>query len=164
MGNSFSRRRRAIAIILLGLLVHALSPARQGLVATARGAEPAITTEADDLAKLQDRFQPVAERVSPAVVAISASVTADASPAAMRSEELNGEKLQSFLAKSTRMVGTGFIIAADGYILTNDHVIDEAEQLWITTDDKKVYPAIVIGSDPRSALAVLKIPARDLPA
>jgi serine protease Do len=118
----------------------------------------------DELAGLQSRFQSVADRVSPAVVAISASTTPDISPAAVRCEELNPQKLDSFLAKTTRIIGTGCIISSDGYILTNDHVIDEAQQLWITTDDKKVYPALVVGTDPRADLAVLKIPAHHLSA
>src|SRR5687768_16522572 len=77
---------------------------------------------------------------------------------------MNTEKLERVLARGTRMVGTGMVIDPDGYILTNEHVVGEAEQLWVTTDDKKVYPAMVIGSDPRADLAVLKIPARGLPA
>ncbi len=76
---------------------------------------------------------------------------------------MSSEKLQAFLSKTTRIVGTGFIIDPDGYILTNDHVIDDAVQLWITTDDRRVYPAIVVGSDPRGDLAVLKIPGHRLP-
>ena len=55
------------------------------------------------------------------------------------------------------MVGTGFFIDADGYILTNEHVIGDSQALWVTTDDRTVYPAIVVGSDPRTDLAVLKI-------
>src|SRR5687768_14979353 len=77
---------------------------------------------------------------------------------------MNTEKLERVLARGTRMVGTGMVIDPDGYILTNEHVVGEAEQLWVTTDDRKVYPAMVIGSDPRADLAVLKIPARGLPA
>jgi S1-C subfamily serine protease len=76
---------------------------------------------------------------------------------------MSSDKLQAFLSKTTRIVGTGFIIDRDGYILTNDHVVDEAEQLWITTDDRHVYPAVIVGSDPRSDLAVLKIPGKNLP-
>jgi serine protease Do len=63
------------------------------------------------------------------------------------------------LDRVTRTVGTGFFVDADGYIVTNEHVVGDAEQLWITTDDRKVYPAVVVGSDPRADLAVLKIPA-----
>ncbi len=118
----------------------------------------------DDLADLEARFKSVARKVSPAVVAISASAEADDSPAASRCEEMSSDKLQAFLSKTTRMVGTGFIIDPEGYVLTNDHVIDDAEQLWITTDDRRVYPAIVVGSDPRGDLAVLKIPGHHLPA
>jgi serine protease Do len=117
----------------------------------------------DNLGDLESRFKSIADKVSPAVVAISASAQADNSPAACRSEEMSSDKLQAFLSKTTRMVGTGFIIDADGYVLTNDHVIDDAEQLWVTTDDRKVYPAIVVGSDPRGDLAVLKIPGHKLP-
>jgi S1-C subfamily serine protease len=178
MGRRFLSRAhhpRASAIALsIGLLSLLLDPTKFGCVSSASVARaesatstttaPSEVAQDDDLATLQKRFESVAARVSPAVVAISASVTADPSPAALRADEMNPDKLQAFLSKTTRMVGTGFIISSDGYVLTNDHVIDEAEQLWITTDDKKVYPALVLGSDPRADLAVLKIPAKDLPA
>jgi serine protease Do len=123
----------------------------------------AVAATNDDLAELETRFKSVSDKVSPAVVAISASAEADNSPAACRSVQLSSDKLQAFLSKTTRMVGTGFIVDSNGYVLTNDHVIDGAEQLWITTDDRKVYPAIVVGSDPRSDLAVLKIPGKNFP-
>jgi len=134
------------------------------LLPLAHASAQSASADQDDLAALQSRFQSIADRVSPAVVAISASTTPDLSPDALRSEEMNPQKLDAFLAKTTRIIGTGCIISSDGYILTNDHVIDDAQQLWITTDDKKVYPALVIGTDPRADLAVLKIPAHDLRA
>lgn len=170
---SIPRRRRATVIASVGLLALALGPIWAGfppLVATARAGTPATSSRSrddsdlQDLADLQARFKAVAARVSPAVVAISASTTTELSPAAGRSEELNGDRLNAFLAKTTRMVGTGFVISSDGYILTNDHVINDAQHLWVTTDDKRVFPALVIGSDPRADLAVLKIPTKDLPA
>jgi S1-C subfamily serine protease len=132
-------------------------------VVDAEGPAASASSTPDDLSDLESRFKSVADRVSPAVVAISASTVADNSPAASRSAELSADKLQAFLSKTTRMVGTGFIIDSEGYILTNDHVIDDAQQLWITTDDRRVYPAIVVGSDPRGDLAVLKIPGHKLP-
>ena len=124
---------------------------------------PSGAASNDDLSELESRFQNIAAKVSPAVVAISASTQADDNLTACRSGALTADKLQAFLSKTTRMVGTGFIVDAEGYILTNDHVIDDARQLWITTDDRKVYPAIVVGSDPRSDLAVLKIPGTHFP-
>ena len=116
-----------------------------------------------DLTGLEAQFGQVADRVAPCVVAISASCTPVEGDEALQSAALNPQKLDAFLSKTTRTVGTGFFIDADGFILTNEHVICEAEQLWVTTDDRKVYPAIVIGSDPRADLAVLKIPASNMP-
>ncbi|MGH7215267.1 MAG: trypsin-like peptidase domain-containing protein [Tepidisphaeraceae bacterium] len=114
------------------------------------------------LAGLQDQFEQIAKRVAPAVVAISASTTAVDAEGAVRSDDINAEKLASILDRTTRTVGTGFVFDPDGYILTNEHVVGEAQQLWVTTDDHKVLPAIVIGSDPRADLAVLKVPARNM--
>jgi serine protease Do len=119
--------------------------------------------ETIELADLEKQFQRVAQKVAPAVVAISATVNRIDADDVLRSEDMTGQKLQTILDRTTRIVGTGFIIDPRGYILTNEHVVGEAQQLWVTTDDRTVYPAIVIGSDPRSDVAVLKIPAENLP-
>jgi serine protease Do len=117
------------------------------------------SSETIELAGLEDQFAAVTRRVAPSVVAISASITAADSEDALHSDAMNGEKLENILDRTTRTVGTGFVIDRDGYILTNEHVIGDAEQIWITTDQRKVLPAIVIGTDPRADLAVLKVPA-----
>jgi serine protease Do len=150
---SFPTHRSISAGALLLLILAFFAP---------RASATPPTTAPTDLESLQGEFQSVAARVSPAVVAISAAAIPDDSPSALRSQEMNPDVLQAFLSKTTRIVGAGCILSADGYILTNDHVIDGAQQLWITTDDAKVYPALVVGSDPRADLAVLKIPARNL--
>ncbi|WP_428937332.1 trypsin-like peptidase domain-containing protein [Fontivita pretiosa] len=118
-----------------------------------------------ELLNLESQFRAIAERVAPSVVAISAAIDpADAdSDDALRADSLNTDRLQRMLDRATRMVGTGFVIDRDGYILTNEHVIADCTQLWITTDDRRVYPAVVVGSDPRADLAVLKVPGGDLP-
>jgi S1-C subfamily serine protease len=117
-----------------------------------------------ELSGLQTKFEAVSRKVAPSVVSISAACNPVDNADSVRSEALNHERLEGMLERTTRMVGTGFIIDPDGYILTNEHVIGEAENVWITTDDRKVYPAIVVGSDPRADLAVLKVPVRNLPA
>jgi S1-C subfamily serine protease len=125
----------------------------------------ALVTHDDEtihLANLEKQFRAVGERVAPSVVAISAAINAVDSDDALRSDELNPRKLDAMLDRVTRTVGTGFVIDADGFILTNEHVVADASGLWVTTDDHKVYPAIVVGSDPRADLAVLKIPAQNL--
>jgi serine protease Do len=53
--------------------------------------------------------------------------------------------------------GSGFFISADGYAVTNNHVVDKAENVQVTTDDGKIYEAKVIGTDPRSDLALIKV-------
>src|SRR5215475_7882160 len=62
-----------------------------------------------------------------------------------------------------RGLGSGVIITKDGYILTNHHVIDGAEEIRVELTNNRGYDAKVIGDDPRSDLAVLKISASDLP-
>ena len=53
--------------------------------------------------------------------------------------------------------GSGFFISADGYAVTNNHVVDKAENVQVTTDDGKIHSAKVIGTDPRSDLALIKV-------
>jgi serine protease Do len=116
-----------------------------------------------DLSGLQDKFQSVSRRVGPAVVSIFAAETASDIEAAVRADDMNPQRLESLLDKTTRTIGTGFVVDSDGFIVTNEHVIEDSQQFWVTTDDRKVFPAIVVGADPRSDLAVLKIPASHLP-
>src|SRR5690348_7677058 len=157
-----------VAVTALALPYLAKSPIAQPqqaeaatkLVSTDRAV---LASDTMDLTGLQGRFEEIAKSVSPSVVAISASVADTNSDDALRTEEMNGEKLEHILDRVVRTVGTGFIISSDGYILTNEHVVGGSECLWVTTDAGKVYPAIVIGSDPRADLAVLKIPAENLP-
>jgi serine protease Do len=59
--------------------------------------------------------------------------------------------------------GSGVIISNDGYIVTNNHVIDKADELEVTLDDKRVYKAKVIGTDPSTDLALIKIDETGLP-
>ena len=53
--------------------------------------------------------------------------------------------------------GSGFIISADGYAVTNNHVVEKAESVQVTTDDGKIHNAKVIGTDPRTDLALIKV-------
>ena len=59
--------------------------------------------------------------------------------------------------------GSGFIISSDGYLLTNNHVVEDADEVKVSLGDRREYKAEIIGTDPRSDVAVLKIDAEDLP-
>ncbi len=63
----------------------------------------------------------------------------------------------------TQSAGSGVIISNDGYIVTNNHVIDKAEKISITLNNNKTYEAEIIGTDPNTDLALLKIDTDDLP-
>lgn len=62
-----------------------------------------------------------------------------------------------------RASGSGVLITGDGYIVTNNHVINGADEISVTLTNKKVYKAKVIGADPNSDIAVIKIEASNLP-
>jgi serine protease Do len=59
--------------------------------------------------------------------------------------------------------GSGFFISADGYAVTNNHVVQNAENVQVTTDDGKTYSAKVIGTDARTDLALIKVDGKDFP-
>jgi serine protease Do len=163
---------RSIAFALLGIGALSLSCSRNYLPAQqAASGSAAIVAAASDstdpadyaqLGGLESKFESLAKTLAPSVVSISASSQAFDSDDLLRAEDMNPEKLDSLLDRTTRMVGTGLIVDADGYILTNEHVVGEAENVWVTTDGGRVYPALVVGTDPRADLAVLKIPAGNL--
>jgi serine protease Do len=59
--------------------------------------------------------------------------------------------------------GSGFFISADGYAVTNNHVVDHAKTVQVVTDDGRIMPAKVIGTDPKTDLALIKVEGSDLP-
>ncbi|MCM1482863.1 MAG: Do family serine endopeptidase [Muribaculaceae bacterium] len=66
-------------------------------------------------------------------------------------------------AQQQKGLGSGVILSADGYIVTNNHVIDGAERLEVTLNDNRTFNATVIGNDPSTDLALIKIDAENLP-
>src|SRR5574343_606307 len=63
-----------------------------------------------------------------------------------------------------RGVGSGFILTSDGYIMTNAHVVDGADEVVVTLTDKREFKAKIVGADKRTDVAVVKINASGLPA
>ena len=132
------------------------------------GESPQFSARSDtvELAGLERAFRGVARGVAQSVVAISAGDDPAPADAPATSRDLTPAALDALLARGGRTVGTGFSIDRErGLILTNEHVVADAGQLYVTTDDGRVYPAMVVATDPRGDLAVLKIPASaDVPA
>lgn len=63
----------------------------------------------------------------------------------------------------SRSLGSGFIVSSDGYVLTNAHVVDAADEIVVKLNDKREFKAKVIGADKRTDVALIKIPASGLP-
>lgn len=148
--------------LLSGVFACGLTACAGSSPAVERYAAPAVSElEANGLER---QFEQVARSVTPSIVAISALGASSDTGASLLAKDIDAPRLAAALNRVSRTVGTGFVIDADGYILTAEHVVADAVQLWVTTDDHKVYPAMVVASDPRSDLAVLKVPARDLKA
>lgn len=95
----------------------------------------------------QSQIIDVAERVSPAVVRISTTqVVSDL-----------------FFSYETSGLGSGYLISSDGEIVTNNHVVSDAKKITVTLSDGSEYDATIIGTDPSSDIALIKIDGKDLP-
>ncbi len=120
-------------------------------------------------------FTGVAKQVMPAVVHIKSTKMQRANPYGGRMPEsqrdmFGNDLFHYFFGPQQQQsphprvgTGSGVIISADGYIVTNNHVISEADEIEVTLDDNQVYKAKVIGTDPSTDLALLQIKAKDLP-
>jgi len=75
----------------------------------------------------------------------------------------DGSKGWRLPERSTRSEGSGFLIRADGYILTNHHVVADADKLEVRLKDGRTFPGKVVGADDKTDIAIVKIEAKDLP-
>tara|TARA_R110002049_G_scaffold29267_3_gene99502 strand:- start:1235 stop:2716 length:1482 start_codon:yes stop_codon:yes gene_type:complete len=111
-------------------------------------------------------FVASAAQVTPAVVHVRSTVTMSRSQQGVDPmEELFGFRSPRGESKPRegRSTGSGAIISEDGYIVTNNHVIENASKVEITLEDNRRFTARVIGADPTTDLALLKIEASNLP-
>lgn len=119
-------------------------------------------------------FTPAATSATPAVVHIKTKTKAKQVSNNTRQRfsnpfsDLFGDDFGDFFGgpkviPELRASGSGVIITADGYIVTNNHVVDGADEINVTLANKKSYKATIVGSDPSSDLAVIKIEGKSLP-
>jgi len=115
-------------------------------------------------------FAPTVKKVAPAVVRIVTAVTPEFLPKFAGENE--SPFSTSFSGRVPRVrpghliewwLGSGVIVTEDGYILTNSHLLDGAREVEVTLQDRRAFKATVIGLDPRSDIAVIKIDAQHLP-
>ncbi|WP_454804635.1 Do family serine endopeptidase [Mucilaginibacter phyllosphaerae] len=110
-------------------------------------------------------FTQAAAEVTPAVVYIRTTYADKSSGQQDQLEQMFGQMFgQRMRPQGPQMAsGSGVIISPDGYIVTNNHVVEKAEKIQITTNDHRSFQAKVIGTDPNTDLALIKIEATNLP-
>lgn len=127
-------------------------------------AEPPVKDIPADILATQHAFSQVSKKVTPCVVNIStisrkkmARPFPDMPP--LFDEFFGGGSRP----RQDRSLGSGFIISRDGYIVTNEHVVRDAESIRVKLSNDKIHNARIIGTDPKTDIAVIKIDATDLP-
>jgi Do/DeqQ family serine protease len=122
------------------------------------------------MAGVQTSYADLVSRVSPAVVTIRSTERARQAQQFPFTDdptfrEFFGDRMpqQQQTPQRVQGVGSGVIVNSEGYILTNHHVVDGALEIKVELTDNRTFTAKLVGSDPPSDLAVLKIDARDLP-
>jgi serine protease Do len=130
-------------------------------------------------------FADVVEKVKPAVISVRVKVNAGPQNSSFEGQlpqgferffrRFGGEDMfpdmpnrgmpdtQRGPRQRTSGQGSGFFISADGYAVTNNHVVDRADEVEVQTDDGKTYTAKVIGTDPRTDLALIKVDGNNFP-
>jgi serine protease Do len=177
--RTLSARRLVLLASVAGLGVAVLLGGA-GLVPKASG--PALSTVAYAQGIQRPMgFADVVEKVKPAVISVRVKVAAGPKmmgfegdlpfPPNSQIERFfrrfgmpEGNMPEGPRAPQNRLVtgqGSGFFISADGYAVTNNHVVDKVDTVELTTDDGKTYTAKVIGTDPRTDLALIKVDGRN---
>lgn len=116
-------------------------------------------------------FTEAAAAVTPAVVHITTTFSTQNNGNGMMIDPFDGflddffgaPRMQPRRPQQAKATGSGVIISDDGYIITNNHVVDNADKIEVSLPDKRSFSAKVIGTDPNTDLALLKINAKDLP-
>jgi len=153
-----------IGIVFGAVLVSGFGWVRPSYEDVKIGAEkPPVEQLNADASAFNNAFIQVAEKVTPSIVQITvvSSVKINSNNPHFFFQFPFGDKDQQ---QEQQGGGSGIIISEDGYILTNNHVVDEAKQVTVTFHDKRVMDATVIGTDPLTDLAVIKVDAKSLPA
>ncbi|HEX5755079.1 MAG TPA: DegQ family serine endoprotease [Arenimonas sp.] len=168
----------ALLVVALALPLTACQAQPSATLAAANSAATEAATSASPVVVNLPDFTPLVERAGPAVVYIEATSGGrddDGGRADQAPEQEIPEIFRRFFGpgfpgvpqqpgpRFGRSSGSGFIISADGYVLTNHHVIDGADEVVVRLSDRRELVAKVVGSDALSDVALLKLDAKGLP-
>jgi serine protease Do len=182
--NYFSKRQATLAVVGALALAGSAVAFTQKPKAENDAKTPAVALDERPLERdggSRASFAPVVKKIAPAVVRVfttakvhNTGFNGNGGDPAMndmlrqffgRQFQGQGHMQQPDLPTQRQQgVGSGVIATKDGYILTNNHVVDGAEEVKVALQDGREFKAKVIGRDPKSDVAVIKIDAKDLPA
>ncbi len=187
--GALSARRITLLASVAGVGAALLLAGPTGYWPQAFGA--ATASAADSTLQHPTGFSDIVAKVKPAVISVRVKIPGSAEPAMMaeRGDDQQqipvqpGSPLEKFMQQfgdqfgqqfgrngSPRQSpndqtiigeGSGFFISPDGYAVTNNHVVDHAKSVQVTTDDGTIYTAKVVGTDPKTDLAVIKVDGKD---
>jgi serine protease Do len=159
-----------------GVAVYGLSPSNEPVSLFTSAAHAQVANAVKDVARPVG-FADIVERVKPSVISVKVNINEKASKddGDEDSPFPPGSPMERFFrhfggpdglppglrgGRGSHVImgqGSGFFISADGYAVTNNHVVDDASKVEVTTDDGKTYSAKVIGTDARTDLALIKV-------
>jgi len=155
--------RSILTALLAGLTIMAVVFAVAGPLSTRTNAEVATKQQLQDLSAA---FRDVAKKVSPSVVYVSTEQTMKGPQTT--NPYFDDEFFRRFFGTpdqqrgyKQRGLGSGFIVREDGYIVTNNHVVENADKIKVTMPDKREFTAKLIGTDAKTDLAVIKVEGKD---
>lgn len=169
MKREFFQGRRSIAMVAM---VAAMAVTGFYGLRAAENQAPTVKTALRSEAAAGRGYSAVVKRVVPAVVNISSSkmvkqtameMPEGADPRFRQFFGDNGGRQNAPRQRSEKALGSGVIVSPQGYVLTNNHVVDGATEVTVTLHDKREFKARVVGTDPRTDVAVLKIEGSNFP-
>ena len=166
---------RTVGLVLMAAFLSACSPQASTAAPAAAPAPPAAASSvpAAPLVRGLPDFSTLVEQVGPAVVNVTVVEKRQRNPQGAGNPFSDNDPFSDFFRQFQNQqprdlppeegVGSGFIVSADGYILTNTHVVENATRVTVRLTDRREFQAKVIGSDDKSDVALLKIEAKNLP-
>ena len=167
-----SKRKSTLLIRTAAVTVMFLCLIGSGLQQTAWGQDSGVSVASREfLGKMSQALSEVAEVARPSVVNISTTTTVTMQGSSF-GDFFNDPMFRKFFGEGQAhprkfkqaALGSGVIVSKDGYILTNNHVVKGADEIKVILYDKREFKGKVIGADPKTDIAVVKIEAKDLPA
>ena len=177
-------RRSAVAVLALALAgsfigYETIRPLHASPGAAMSNATPLDDSKIAPLLSLDEAMETVAARVTPAIVNVAVTSKVKAQPVAQQGDDQNDQGdpfggLQQFFGmpfgqmqprqpQFEHGIGSGVIISPNGYIVTNNHVVEGATEIRVTMSDRRILTAKLIGTDPLTDLAVIKIDGSNFP-